>query len=148
MKTHNIRLRIIYNLQSAILKHSEWVNIDLRHFVLNHDDFATEGSPKSGQRPTLIEWLQMFFIVHSTKDSTTHSRPLNNVDHCICWTSVKIMRPDWDSNPVPLSFEPQSDRMSHHYKPWRMLWTRIIDSILMWKSLIYYDIVTRDTFWY
>ena len=36
-------------------------------------------------RNTLIELLQMFFIVHSTIDSTAHM-PLNSLEHCICTT--------------------------------------------------------------
>ena len=49
------------------------------HVVRN----ATEGSPNSGLCPILIEWLKEFFIVRSTVDSTTHSRPLNSLEHCI-----------------------------------------------------------------
>ena len=56
------------------------VNIASRRFLHNHGDFATEGSPKSGLCPTLIEGLQRFFIVHSTIDSTAHST--NGLEQC------------------------------------------------------------------
>ena len=59
-----------------------------RRFLHNHSNMATEGSPKSELCPTLIEWLQFFFIVHSTIDSTAHSRPLNILEPCICTTSM------------------------------------------------------------
>ena len=68
---------------------SEWVNIGLRRFLHNHGNIATEGSPRSWLCPTLIEWIWGFFIVHSTIDSTVHSRPLNSfVEHCIYRTSI------------------------------------------------------------
>ena len=44
---------------------------------------------------------------------TAHSRPLNSLGHCTCTTSMTNIRPDRDSNPVPLCFESQPDRMSH-----------------------------------
>ena len=31
-----------------------------------------------------FEWLQGFFIVHSTIGSAVHSMPLNSLEHCIC----------------------------------------------------------------
>ena len=53
------------------------MNIALRRFLHNHGNIATEGSPKPGLYPTLFfEWLQRFFIVHSTTGSTVHSRYL------------------------------------------------------------------------
>ena len=66
---------------------------------------------------TLIERLQGFFIVHTTIDHTAHSRPLNSLEHCICTASRTHIRPGRDSKPVPLSFEPQLDRMSHRGRP-------------------------------
>ena len=55
--------------------------------------------------------------MHSTIDSTAHSRPLNSLEHkpiCIlCTTSMTNLPLDRDANPVPLRFEPQLDRMSH-----------------------------------
>ena len=89
------------------------VNIVLRRFLHNHGNIATEGSPKSELFSTLIEWLQRFFIVHSTIDNTAHSRPLNSLEHCIRTTSMAHITLGRDSKPVPLSFEPQLDRMSH-----------------------------------
>ena len=37
-----------------------------------HEDIGTELSPNSGLSPTLIEWLQFFFRVHSNMHSHTH----------------------------------------------------------------------------
>ena len=48
-----------------------------------------------------FEWLQGFFLVHSTIDSTVHSMPLNSLEHCICTTTMTNIRPDRDSNLVP-----------------------------------------------
>ena len=52
--------------------------------------------PEIGTCPTLIEWLQGFFIVHSIIDSTVHSKPLNNLEHCICTTSTTSIQPSRD----------------------------------------------------
>ena len=54
----------------------------------NHGNIATEGSPKPGLCPTLFEWLQGFFIVHSTIDSTAHFMPLSSLAHSICTTPM------------------------------------------------------------
>ena len=51
--------------------------------------------------------------MHSTIDSTAHSRPSNSLEHCICTTPMTNIRPGRDSNPVLLSFKPQPNRMSH-----------------------------------
>ena len=60
---------------------------------------------------TLIEWLQGFFIVHSTIDKTAHSRTLNS------FFCELYMHNGRHSKPVPLSFVPQIDRMSHRGRP-------------------------------
>ena len=39
--------------------------------------------------------------LYSTIDSTTHARPLNSLEHCICTTSMTNIRPGRDLNPVP-----------------------------------------------
>ena len=54
-------------------------------------------------------------IVHSTIDNTAQSRPLNSLEHFIhvFTTSMTHIRPGRNSNPVPLSFEPQLDGMRH-----------------------------------
>ena len=65
-----------------------WVNIASRRYLQNHGNIATEGSPKSGLFPTLIEWHQGFFMVHSTIDRAVHSRHLNSLEHGICTTSM------------------------------------------------------------
>ena len=69
---------------------SEW--IALRRFLLNHGNIATEKSPTSGLCPTLIEWVQGFFTVHSTIDSTAHSVSLKSLEHCICSTPMPSIR--------------------------------------------------------
>ena len=91
----------------------EWVNDH------NHGNIATEGSPKSGMCPSLMEWLQGLFIVHSTIDSTAHSRPLNSLEHCI-----QYAKPQWQAS-VPagirtqyyMSFEPRAVQMNHRPHP-------------------------------
>ena len=88
-----------------------WVNIVLLRFMYNHGNIATEGNQKSGHCPTLFEWLQGFFIIYSTIDSTTQYIPLNSLEHCTCTTSMTNNRPGRDSNQVPLSFEPQPGGM-------------------------------------
>ena len=58
--------------------------------------------PEAGTMPySYFEWLQGFFIVHSTIGRTVHSRPLNSLEHCICTTTMTNIRPDRDSNLVP-----------------------------------------------
>ena len=70
--------------------------------------------PEAGTMPySYFEWLQGFFIVHSTIGSTVHSMPLNSMEHCICTTTMTNIRPDRDSNLVPPGYKPQSIRMSH-----------------------------------
>ena len=40
--------------------------------------------PEAGTMPhPYFEWLEGFFIVHSTICSTVHSMPLNSLEHCI-----------------------------------------------------------------
>ena len=64
------------NMQPAL----DWVDVGSRRLLNNHGNFATEGSPKSRLCPILFEWLQGFFIVHSTIDSTVHDGPLNSIE--------------------------------------------------------------------
>ena len=59
------------------------------------------------------EWLQGFFMVHSTIGRTVHSIPLNSLEHCICTTTMTNIRPDRDSNLVPQRYKLQSIQMSH-----------------------------------
>ena len=74
--------------------------------------------PKAGTVPySYFEWLQGFFIVHSTIGSTVHSLPLNSLEHCICTTTMTNIRPDRDLNLVPPGYKPQSIRMSHRGRP-------------------------------
>ena len=80
-------------------KKSELVNTVLRRYQHNHGNIATGGSPKSGLCTTLIEISQGFIIVHSTIDSTAHSRPLNSLEHCYAQPDDNI-QPGLDSNPV------------------------------------------------
>ena len=65
------------------------VNIALGRFLNNNCNIATEKSPKSEQYCTLIERLQGLFIVHSTTDSNTHSRPLNSLEHCRLYAQTR-----------------------------------------------------------
>ena len=95
----------------------EYVNIALRRFLHNHGNIATEGSLKPGLCTTLIEWIQEFLIVHSTIDSTAHSRPLNSLEHCIYTTPMTNIRPGRGSNQVLLSFKPQPNRISDGLGP-------------------------------
>ena len=88
----------------SIFKHMRWENIALRRSLHHHGNIASERSPKSGLRPTLIEWLQWFFLVHSTIDSTAHSFPLHSLEQCISTTPMTNIPPGRDTNPVPLSF--------------------------------------------
>ena len=54
--------------------------------------------PEAGTTPySYFEWLQGFFIVHSTIGSTVHSMPLNSLEHCLCTTTMTNIRPDRDS---------------------------------------------------
>ena len=74
--------------------------------------------PEAGTMPySYFEWLQGFFIVHSTVGSTVHSMPLNSLEHCICTTTMTNIRLDRDSNLVPPGYKPQSIRMSHRDQP-------------------------------
>ena len=74
--------------------------------------------PEAGTMPySYFEWLQGFFIVHSTIGSTVHSMPLNSLEHCICTTTMTNIRPDRDFNLVPPGYKPQSIRMSHRGRP-------------------------------
>ena len=55
-----------------------------------------------------FEWLQVFFIGHSTIDNTVHSMPLNNLEHCICTTTMTNIRCDRVSTMVPPGYKLQS----------------------------------------
>ena len=45
--------------------------------------------PEAGDMPySYFEWLQGFFIVYITMDSTVHSMPLNNLEHYILCTTT------------------------------------------------------------
>ena len=69
--------------------------------------------PEGGTMPySYFEWLQGFFIMHSTIGSTVHSMPLNSFEHCICTTTMTNIWPDRDSNLLFPDYKPQSIRMS------------------------------------
>ena len=55
--------------------------------------------------------------VHSTLGSTVHPIPLNNLDHCICTTTVTNIRRDRDSRLVPTGYKHQLIRMSYRGLP-------------------------------
>ena len=70
--------------------------------------------PEAGNMPySYFEWLQEFFIVHSTIGSTEHSKPMNSLEHCISTTTMANIRPDWDSNLVPPGYKLLSIRINH-----------------------------------
>ena len=126
----------------------------LRRFLYNHGNIATKGILNSGLCPTLIEWLQGFFMVHRPIDSTAHSRPLNSLDHCICTTPMTNIRTSRDSNPVPLNSKLQPDRMSHRGRQVYTLQTRHTDSMLVyyWPTVWYASptsngVVVWRSFW-
>ena len=85
--------------------------------------------PEVGTMPySYFEWLQRFFIVHSTIGSTSHFIPLNSWEHCICTTTMTNIRPDRDSNLVPAGYKPLSIRMRYRGRliyqlSWRYLKT-------------------------
>ena len=82
--------------------HSQLLGVSEFCFTSRFDNIATEGNSKSGLSPTLIEWCQGFFKVHSSIDSTAHFLPLNSLEHWICATTMTNIRSDQDSNPVHL----------------------------------------------
>ena len=75
------------------------MNFALRRFLHNHGKMK----PEARTMPySYFERLQGFFIVHSTIGSTVHTMPLNSLEHCIRTTTMTNIRPDRDSNLVPL----------------------------------------------
>ena len=110
--------------------------------------------PEAGTMPySYFEWLQGFFIVHSTTGSTIHSRPLNSLEHCICTTTTTNIRPDRDSNLVPPGYRPQSIRMSHRGRPLISKARKVKNGAIVFPSnkksslcLKYWGIY--DNFWY
>ena len=74
-------------------------NIALSRSLYNHGKLVTDGNPKPGLCPTLIKWLQGFFIVHSTIDSITHSHVFEQ--RGALYIPMTNIRPGRDSNPVP-----------------------------------------------
>ena len=91
----------------AFLIRSMWVSeccFTSRSAQLWHWD---RRKPETGIMPySYFEWLQGFFIVHSTIGSTLHFRPLNSLYHCINTTTMTNIRPDRDSNMVPPGYRP------------------------------------------
>ena len=69
-----------------------------------------------------FEWIQGFFIVHSTKYSTVHCIPLNSLEHCICTTTMTNIRPDRDSNLVPPGYKPQSIHILGSHRMMLLIW--------------------------
>ena len=87
------------------------VNIYLCRFPHNQGNIATDGSPKSGQCPTLIS--------NDFIGGTVHSRHLDSLEHCICTTTMTNIRPDRDSNLVHPGYRPLYVRAigaGHHYE--------------------------------
>ena len=93
--------------------HDEWVKIALGQFSAQSWQYRDKRKPEVGTIyycPILIKWLQGLFVVHIIIDSTSHSRPLNNYEHCICTVSLKKIRAGRDSNLVPISRFSSHDR--------------------------------------
>ena len=98
--------------------------------------------PEAGTIPySYFEWLQVFFIVHSTIGSTIHSMPLNSLEHCECTTTMTNIRPDRDSNLVPPGYKPQSIRISRRGRPLTMSKT------IYWLHGSDFPIVIKNSFW-
>ena len=69
---------------------------------------------EAGTMPySYFEWLEWFFIVHSTMGNNVHSMPLNSLEHYTCTTTMTNVRPDQDSNLIPPGYKPQSIQMSY-----------------------------------
>ena len=117
-KTHliknNIRLRITKSRYNILYM---YMNIALRHFLQSWQYRDRRKSKAGTMLYSYFEWLQGFFIVHSTIGSTVHSRPLNSLEHCICTTTITNIRPERGLNLVPPDYKPQSIRMSHRGRP-------------------------------
>ena len=73
---------------------------------------------KAGTMPySYFEWIQGFFIVNITIDSTVLSRPLNSLDHCICTTTMTNILPDRDLSLVPPGYK-DTNEPSGSAPPW------------------------------
>ena len=70
--------------------------------------------PKSGLCPTLIEWIQRFFVVHTAHYNRQLCTllSLNSLEHCVRTTAMTNIWPDRDLNPQP-------HLMSHRGRPYR-----------------------------
>ena len=83
----------------------------------NKQKMATEGIAQSRGYAlglyTLSEWLQNFFIVHSTIDRTVHPMLLNSLEQCI-YAQPRWQTSDRESNTAPLT---QPSRKSHRDSP-------------------------------
>ena len=102
----------------ATIKEHEYMNIYEYCFTslsAQSWQYRDRRKPEAGTMPySYFEWLQWFFIVHSTIGSTVHSM-LWTVR--ICTTTTTNIRPDRDSNLVPPGYKPKSLRMSHRGRP-------------------------------
>ena len=84
---------------------SEYCFTSLSAQSSDHANIATGGNPNSGLCPTLIEWLQGFFLVHSRPimDGILHDKHLNSLEHCMNKTgdeSFSVTAPKlWNSFP-------------------------------------------------
>ena len=55
-------------------------------FSAQSRQYYDDMKPKSGICPSLIVGLQGFSLVHSSIDTTAHSRHLKSLEHCLCTT--------------------------------------------------------------
>ena len=114
-----------------------------------HDRRKPEvGTMPYSYRMTWVLYRQGYFIVHSTIDNTAYSRPLNSLEHCRYTTSMANIRPDRDSNPVPLSFKPQPDRISHWDRPKRSQINLHITKSFSITILQLFDFSNYDLFYF
>ena len=75
-----------------------------------------------------FEWLQGFFIVHSTIGSTVHSMPLNSLVHCICTTTMTNIRPGFETGTSRLQAPVDTNEPSGPAKCALPLWPLIARS--------------------
>ena len=80
----------------------------LRRFLHNHGNIATEGSPKPGLH-ILLFWMTSR-VLYSVQYHRQHYtlQPLNSLEHCICTTTITIIRRAQHSNLVPPGYKPQN----------------------------------------
>ena len=83
-----------------VVKRTSSVSEDFTVLSTQSWQYRNRRNPKSGLCPSLIKWLQGFFLVHSTMDFTVHSfEQIGALYICTVWTHF---RPGRHSNPKRL----------------------------------------------